>query len=72
MDVKAHGGSPEEIHYQHPHLSLGQIHSALGYYWDHRDYFEIDIARRALIVDEIRRETQGNSIRPIPREKGVI
>ena len=72
MDVKAHGWSPEEIHWQHPDLSMAQIHSALAYYWDHREEFEIDIERRTLIVDKIRRETQANSIRPILREKGVI
>lgn len=33
--VKAHGWSPEELAYQLPHLTLGQIHSALAYYWDH-------------------------------------
>ena len=32
----AHGSSPEEMHLQHPYLSLGQIHSALAYYWDRR------------------------------------
>ncbi len=32
----AYGWSPEELHFQFPHLALGQIHSALAYYWDHR------------------------------------
>ena len=32
LDAKAYGWSPEEIHFQHPYLSLGQIHSALAYY----------------------------------------
>ena len=36
LDMIAHGWSPEEIHFQHPHLSLAQIHSALGYYYDHQ------------------------------------
>lgn len=29
----AYGWSPEELHFQFPHLTLGQIHSALAYYW---------------------------------------
>ncbi len=33
MAQLAHGWSPEELHFQHPCLSLGQIHSALAYYW---------------------------------------
>jgi uncharacterized protein (DUF433 family) len=31
-EVKAHGWSPEELAYQHPHLTLGQVHSALAPY----------------------------------------
>lgn len=31
MAQLAHGWSPEELHFQHPYLSLGQIHSALAY-----------------------------------------
>jgi len=29
LDKIAHGSSPEEIHFQHPNLSLAQIHGAL-------------------------------------------
>jgi uncharacterized protein (DUF433 family) len=36
-EVMAYGWSPEELHFQHPHLSMGQIHSALAYYWDHQE-----------------------------------
>jgi uncharacterized protein (DUF433 family) len=32
LEAKAYGWSPEELHFQHPYLSLGQIHSALAYY----------------------------------------
>jgi uncharacterized protein (DUF433 family) len=32
IDKIAHGSSPEEMHFQYPHLSLGQIHAALAYY----------------------------------------
>jgi uncharacterized protein (DUF433 family) len=36
LDKLAHGSSPEEIHFQHPHLSMAQIHAALSYYYDHQ------------------------------------
>ena len=36
MDRQAHGWSPEEIHFQHPHLSMAQIHSALAYYFENQ------------------------------------
>ena len=33
----AYGWSPEEIQFQHKYLTLGQIHSAFAYYWDHTE-----------------------------------
>jgi uncharacterized protein (DUF433 family) len=54
--AKAHGWSAEELTYQHPHLILGQVYSALGNYSDHRDEIDDDLARRAAIVEEIRAE----------------
>ncbi len=36
QDMIAHGWSPEEIHFQHAHLSMAQIHAALGFYFDHK------------------------------------
>lgn len=56
MAQKAHRWSPEEIHFQHPDLSLGQIHSALAYYWDHQNEVDADIERRTRYVEQIRRE----------------
>lgn len=56
MEQEAWGWSPQEIHLQHPHLSLGQIHSALSYYWDHREELDRDIARRGQLVERLERE----------------
>ena len=39
----AYGWSPEELHLQHPYLTLGQIHSALAYYYDHEEKLNKDI-----------------------------
>lgn len=36
LDKMAHGWSPEEIHFQHPNLSLAQIHCALTYYYENQ------------------------------------
>ncbi len=36
LDHLAHGWEAGEIHRQHPHLTLAQIHSALAYYYDHQ------------------------------------
>jgi uncharacterized protein (DUF433 family) len=36
LDRQAYHWDADEIHQQHPHLSLAQIHSALAYYYDHQ------------------------------------
>ena|ERR1043165_392877 len=44
MDRYAYGWSPEEIQFQHPHLSMAQIHAALSYYHEHREKMDSEIA----------------------------
>src|ERR1041385_4656508 len=53
LDKLAYGWSPEEMHRQHPHLSMAQIHAALAYYYEHQDEVDADIERRDRIVDEL-------------------
>lgn len=62
LDIKAYGWSPEEIHFQHPYLSLGQIYSALAYYYDHVEDFENDIAERLKKVEEIRTQIKTSNL----------
>jgi uncharacterized protein (DUF433 family) len=57
LEQEAYGWSAEELHFQHPFLSLGQIHSALAYYWDHKAALDRDIAQRQARVEELRRAT---------------
>ena len=52
LDRTARGWSPEEIHFQHGHLSLAQIHAALAFYYDHQDEVDRQIDERC---DEVRR-----------------
>lgn len=54
VETLAYGWSPEELHFQHPYLSLGQIHSALAYYWDHQEVLDEEIADRLRRVDRAR------------------
>jgi uncharacterized protein (DUF433 family) len=56
LETLARGPSPEELHFQLPHLSLGQIHSALAYYWDHKAEADADIERRHQQFERWRRE----------------
>ena len=43
LDHAAYGWDADEIHSQHPYLTLGQIHGALAYYYDHREAMDREI-----------------------------
>jgi len=68
----AYGWSPEELRFQFPFLTLGQIHSALAYYWDHRDELDRDIARRLATVEERKRHASPLPLRDRLRSQGPI
>jgi uncharacterized protein (DUF433 family) len=53
LDKLAHGSSPEEIHFQYPHLSLSQIHAALAYYYDHQTELDEEIQKRWQEVNQL-------------------
>jgi uncharacterized protein (DUF433 family) len=72
LDQIAHGWSPEEIHFQHAHLSLGQIHAALGYYFDHKAEMDAEIQRSLARVDELRRQAGESPIRKKLRAMGKL
>lgn len=58
LDKLAHGSSPEEIQFQHPHLSLAQVHAALTYYYDHQDELDAEIERRYRSVQEMKAQAE--------------
>ena len=67
----AYGWSPEELHFQHPYLSMGQIHSALAYYWDHKIELDRDIEERLGSVDQIQKVTSSPSLVKRLKAKGL-
>ena len=71
MAQLAHGWSPEELHFQHPYLSLGQIHSALAYYWDHKADLDADIERRRQYAEEERRKAGASPLANKLRDEGL-
>ena len=72
LDHKAYGWSPEELQFQHPHLTLGQIYSALAYYADHQDELDEDIERRLRKVDDLAKQLRPTSLDTRLRAKGLI
>ena len=72
LDRKAYGWSPEELHFQYPHLTLGQIYSALAYYWDHQEELDRDIERRLQQVDAIQKTLPATPLEARLKAKGLL
>jgi hypothetical protein len=68
----AYGWSAEELREQFPHLTLGQIYSALAYYWDHREELDADIEARLRKVDSIRSALPESPLVKRLKGKGLI
>ena len=68
----AYGWSAEELHIQFSHLTLGQIYSALAYYWDHREELDGDIERRLEKVNQIQKYTSASPLINRLKKKGLI
>jgi uncharacterized protein (DUF433 family) len=72
LDHLAYGWSPEELRFQHPYLAMGQIYSALAYYWDHKAELDQDIERRLQFVDRVQKTTQLTPLAEGLKAKGLI
>jgi len=72
LEKTAYGWSPEELHFQHPYLTLGQIYSALAYYWDHRDVLDRDIEQRLAFVNQTRKIIGQTPLAARLKSKGLI
>jgi uncharacterized protein (DUF433 family) len=72
MDKLAYGWSPEEIHFQHSHLSLAQIHAALTYYYDHQAEFDSRIQQSLERHQQLRAQNLDSPLRKRLRELGRI
>ena len=72
LDRLAYGWSPEEIHFQHQHLSLAQIHAALAHYYDHQATLDVDIARQEQTVRRLRLEAGDSSLVARLKARGLL
>ncbi len=68
----AYGWSPEEIHFQHPYLSMSQIHSALAYYWEHKEELDADIEDRLAYAEQARQTAGPSLLATRLREQGLL
>jgi uncharacterized protein (DUF433 family) len=73
LEKIAHGSSPEEIHDQHKgYLSLGQIHAALAWYYDHQSEFDAEIRRQVKEFDLLRDQSLDSPVRQRLRSAGKL
>jgi uncharacterized protein (DUF433 family) len=63
LDKIAYGWSPEEIRFQHPYLSLAQIHAALSYYYGQQEELDSEIARRHAEVEKMAAKSADSPLR---------
>lgn len=47
------GWDADEMHRQHPDLTLGQIHAVLAHYYDHAEELRAELAGRERRTDEL-------------------
>lgn len=72
VDKLANGSSPEEIHFQHPHLSLSQIHAALAYYYDNQAEIDYEIEKQLQDLKVLQSENSDSPLRTRLRAQGLI
>lgn len=72
VEKLAHGWSAEELYFQHPYLTLGQIYSALAYHADHQAELEKDIENRLRSGIKLEKETGTSPLIEKLKSKGLI
>jgi Protein of unknown function (DUF433) len=71
LDRLAHHWDADEIQRQHPHLSLGQIHSCLAYYHDHQEEMDRAIEEQIRELERLRAQQGESVLRAKLRAKGL-
>jgi len=72
LDKLAHGSSPEEMHFQYPHLSLSQIYAALAYYHDHQTEMDAQIERGAREYERLKSQAGESPLQKRLKELGKL
>ena len=72
LDKIAQGWSPEEIHFQHSHLSMAQLYFALAYYYDHKEEIDAVIAEQVREVEALAEQAKDTPGRRQLRDLGLL
>jgi uncharacterized protein (DUF433 family) len=72
LDRVAYGWTAEEMHENHPYLSMAQLHAALSYYYDHKDEIDAEIQRMSREFEEMRSQDGESPFQKRMRESGRL
>lgn len=70
--VKAYGWGPQELHDNYSHLSMGKIHSALAFYWDHKEHIDNIIEQEAQWAEQARQRAGESPFVERLRAQGLL
>ena len=72
MAQTAYGWSPEELHFQHPYLTMSQIYAALAYYWEHKAELDADIQQRETYAQEMQQKAKETPFVSRLKSQGIL
>jgi uncharacterized protein (DUF433 family) len=72
LDKLAYRLTPDEIHSEHPHLSMAQIHAAFCWYYDHQAEYDAEIERQVREYDELWAANRDSPLRQKLRAMGKL
>jgi uncharacterized protein (DUF433 family) len=70
--VQAYGWSPEELHFQYPHISMSKIYFTLAYYWDNKEKIDADLKQRFEYAEQLRQAAGESPLAQRLRQQGII
>jgi uncharacterized protein (DUF433 family) len=63
------GMSPEEIVRSYPTITLSDVHAALAYYYENRDWIDADMAEGVKFVEEMRAKAGPSRLQEVLRAR---
>ena len=72
MDKTIYGWDADKIHKQYPHLTLTEIHSALAYYYDHKQELDRQIEESIEHTESMRQKAGDSPLVQKLRDMGKI
>jgi uncharacterized protein (DUF433 family) len=72
QNIQSTGETPEQVAEYMKHLTLGQIHAALSYYYDHREELDAYIKERSDWAEELHRQAGESPVVKRLRAEGKL